>query len=57
MPDDIKPKEKADIAYFAGCTASYCERDIAEGTVRLLGAPPDLLRPLLCCGGWQALFD
>ncbi|MDF1531169.1 MAG: FAD-binding and (Fe-S)-binding domain-containing protein [ANME-2 cluster archaeon] len=36
LPEDIKIKEKADIAYFAGCTASYCERDIAEGTVRLL---------------------
>jgi Fe-S oxidoreductase/FAD/FMN-containing dehydrogenase len=38
MPDDIraKIKDKADIAYFAGCTASFVEKDVAVGTVRLL---------------------
>lgn len=38
LPDDIraKIKDKADIAYFAGCTASFVEKDVAIGTVRLL---------------------
>jgi Fe-S oxidoreductase len=38
LPDDIrdKIKDKADIGYFAGCTASFVEKDVAVGTVRLL---------------------
>ncbi len=38
VPDDVKAqlKPKADILYFAGCTASYVETDIAEATLRLL---------------------
>lgn len=38
LPNDIraKIKDKADIAYFAGCTASFVEKDVAIGTVRLL---------------------
>lgn len=38
VPEDIKPqlKEKADVLYFAGCTASHVETDIAEATLRLL---------------------
>jgi len=38
IPEAIKPriKPKADICYFAGCTASYVEQDIAQGTVVLL---------------------
>ncbi|MBN2109851.1 MAG: FAD-binding oxidoreductase [Methanosarcinaceae archaeon] len=38
MPDDIRAKvrDKADIAYFAGCTASFVEKDVAIGAVRLL---------------------
>ena len=38
VPEDIKPKikDKADIMYFAGCTASYVTTDVAEATVRLL---------------------
>ncbi len=38
MPDDIraKIKDKAEVAYFAGCTASFVEKDVAVGTVRLL---------------------
>jgi Fe-S oxidoreductase/FAD/FMN-containing dehydrogenase len=30
------PDHSADVVYFAGCTASYVERDIGIGTVRLL---------------------
>jgi Fe-S oxidoreductase/FAD/FMN-containing dehydrogenase len=38
VPEDIRPKikEKADVLYFAGCTASYVTTDVAEATVRLL---------------------
>jgi Fe-S oxidoreductase/FAD/FMN-containing dehydrogenase len=38
MPADIAPKikESAPVAYFAGCTASYVNTDVAEATVRLL---------------------
>jgi Fe-S oxidoreductase/FAD/FMN-containing dehydrogenase len=38
VPEDLKPKLKDDgpILYFAGCTASYVETDIAEATTRLL---------------------
>lgn len=38
IPEDIKPKikDKADVLYFAGCTASYVSTDVAEATVRLL---------------------
>ena len=38
VPDDLKPKLKdaGPIMYFAGCTASYVETDIAEASVRLL---------------------
>ncbi|MDP2232673.1 MAG: heterodisulfide reductase-related iron-sulfur binding cluster, partial [Actinomycetota bacterium] len=38
VPEDVKPKLKdsADIIYFAGCTASYVETDIAEASIRLL---------------------
>jgi Fe-S oxidoreductase/FAD/FMN-containing dehydrogenase len=40
VPEDIRPKikEQADVCYFAGCTASYVENDIAEAAVRLLDA-------------------
>ena len=40
VPDDLKPKikEKADVCYFAGCTASYVEKDIAEASLRVLDA-------------------
>jgi Fe-S oxidoreductase/FAD/FMN-containing dehydrogenase len=40
FPSELKDKygsqKKAKIAYFAGCTASYVEQDIAQATVRLL---------------------
>lgn len=38
VPDDMKPKLKNEgpILYFAGCTASFVENDIAEASVRLL---------------------
>jgi Fe-S oxidoreductase len=38
VPEDMKDyiKEKSNIAYFPGCTASYVEKDIAVSTARLL---------------------
>lgn len=38
LPEEIKPKlkEKAKVAHFAGCTASYVEQDIAKASVTLL---------------------
>lgn len=38
VPDDIRPhiKEKAETLYFAGCTASFVEKDMAQAAVRLL---------------------
>jgi len=38
VPADVAAKipEKSDILYFAGCTASYVETDIAEASLRLL---------------------
>jgi len=42
FPEDLKPKHglqvKSRAVYFAGCTASYVERDIAMASVRLLDA-------------------
>ncbi len=42
FPEDLKEKHgegrKAKTAYFAGCTASYVEHDIAMASVRLLDA-------------------
>jgi Fe-S oxidoreductase/FAD/FMN-containing dehydrogenase len=40
VTDDIagRLKEKADIAYFAGCTASYVENDISQATTKMLAA-------------------
>ncbi len=38
VPEDIKPKlkEAGELMYFAGCTASYVETDVAEASIRLL---------------------
>lgn len=38
VPDDIKPKikDRAEVAYFAGCTASFVENDIGKATTTLL---------------------
>ena len=42
FPEELEEKHgtshKAKYAYFAGCTASYVEKDIAEASVRLLDA-------------------
>lgn len=40
VPEDIEAKIKwrAEVGYFPGCTASYVEPDVAQGTARLLDA-------------------
>ena len=36
LPDDVKPLDKGKIAYWAGCTASFVENDIAQNAVHIL---------------------
>ncbi|MDD5288311.1 MAG: FAD-binding and (Fe-S)-binding domain-containing protein [Dehalococcoidales bacterium] len=36
LPADVKPQEKGKIAYWAGCTASFVEHDIAQNAVHIL---------------------
>ena len=36
LPDDVKPLSKGKIAYWAGCTASFVENDIAQNAVHIL---------------------
>lgn len=38
VPEDVRPhiKEKAPVMYFAGCTASFVEKDMAQAAVKLL---------------------
>lgn len=56
VPDDLRPaiKEQAKVAYFAGCTASFVEQDIAQSTARLLHAAgvefTTLGKDEMCCG-------
>jgi Fe-S oxidoreductase/FAD/FMN-containing dehydrogenase len=56
IPEDLKPKikETAKIGYFAGCTASFVEPDIAQATTRLLDAAgvefTTLGKDEMCCG-------
>jgi Fe-S oxidoreductase/FAD/FMN-containing dehydrogenase len=40
LTEDIKAKlkDQAEVAYFAGCTSSYVENDIAQATTKLLDA-------------------
>jgi Fe-S oxidoreductase/FAD/FMN-containing dehydrogenase len=68
FPEDLKekhgPGHKAKMAYFAGCTASHVEKDIAQASVRLLDAAGvDFTyvgkkenccgTPMLVCGKWD----
>ncbi len=36
LPEDIKPAESGPVLFWAGCTASYVEQDIARGAARIL---------------------
>jgi Fe-S oxidoreductase len=54
MPEGIKPKEDADVAYFVGCTSAYRRPEIAQATVKILDASGTdfmiLGRDEWCCG-------
>ncbi|MFC2008378.1 FAD-binding and (Fe-S)-binding domain-containing protein, partial [Chloroflexota bacterium] len=68
LEDKHGPSHKAKIAYFAGCTASHVEHDIAIATVRLLDAAGvDFAclgekdnccgTPMLVCGKWDVFEE
>lgn len=55
FPDHVKVVEKADIAYYAGCTGSYYAQPMVRGDVLVLnaiGEPFTMLPPEeeVCCG-------
>lgn len=56
IPDDLKAKikDKAEVAYFAGCTAAFVENDIGVASARLLNAAgiefTNLGKDEACCG-------
>ncbi|MEJ2586465.1 MAG: (Fe-S)-binding protein [Deltaproteobacteria bacterium] len=53
LPEGIKPAEKADVLYFAGCTASYTNNEIARSTVKIFkaaGIDFMLMPDEWCCG-------
>ncbi len=54
LPDDARCQENGEIGYWAGCTASFVEQDIAQNAVRILNAggiePAYLGKAELCCG-------
>jgi len=72
FPEDLRPKHgperRSKNVYFAGCTASYVERDIAMASVRLLdGAGVDFTylgpkenccaTPMLVAGKWDIFVE
>lgn len=53
LTKDIKVAEKADTLYFAGCSSSYANPDVARATARILnasGAKFTLMKDEWCCG-------
>jgi heterodisulfide reductase subunit D len=55
FPDNVKVAERAEIAYYAGCTGAYCAQPMVRGDVLVLGAigePFTMLPPEeeVCCG-------
>lgn len=72
FPEDMRekhgPQHKAKAVYFAGCTASYVEHDIAIGSVRLLDAAgvdfttlgneeSCCSTPMLVAGKWEVFAE
>ncbi|MGQ9684009.1 MAG: FAD-binding and (Fe-S)-binding domain-containing protein, partial [Anaerolineae bacterium] len=70
VPEDLKARIRpsAEVAYFAGCTASFVETDVAEGTLRVLDAAGVEFTtlgkdecccglPMLVAGKWDAFAD
>jgi Fe-S oxidoreductase len=53
LPKDVKPSSKAEVLYFAGCSASYLNPEIAQATVKILNASGTefmLMPDEWCCG-------
>ena len=55
FPDNVKVAEKADIAYYAGCTGAYSAQPMVKGDVLVLNAIGDSFTMLppdeeVCCG-------
>lgn len=53
MPAEVKPAEKANILYFAGCRTSFIDKEISTATVRILNAanvPFMVMKDEPCCG-------
>jgi Fe-S oxidoreductase len=53
LPQEIELSQKAEVLYFAGCSASYHNPEIAQATVKILdaaGVPFTLLEDEWCCG-------
>ncbi|MGB9589315.1 MAG: FAD-binding and (Fe-S)-binding domain-containing protein, partial [Candidatus Hydrothermia bacterium] len=70
VPDDVRPliKDKAPVMYFAGCTSSFVEKDMAQAAVKLLrdaGVEFTTLGkdesccglPMLVAGKWKEFGD
>jgi Fe-S oxidoreductase len=53
LPKGITPSKKADMVYFAGCYASYVNKEIAQSTVKIFKAAGTdfmMLPDEYCCG-------
>jgi len=53
LPEGVTPAEKADVLYFAGCMASYVNKEIARSTVKIFKAAGKdfmLMPDEWCCG-------
>ena len=55
FPENVKVADKAEIAYYAGCTGAYCAMPMVKGDVLVLasiGEPFTMLPPEeeVCCG-------
>lgn len=55
FPDDVKVYEKADIAYYAGCTGAYEAQPMVRGDIQVLNAIGEQFTMLppeeeVCCG-------
>lgn len=53
VTSDVKVAAKADVLYFAGCSASYVNQDIAKATAKIFkatGTPFMMLKDEKCCG-------
>jgi Fe-S oxidoreductase len=53
MPKGISPSKKAEVVYFAGCNASYVNKEIAQSTVKIFKAAGTdfmMLPDERCCG-------